>query len=102
MHIPARALLARLGDAGLRAERVSYCARRAGRLRLACTAWSALLGGVDLYDAIRRPEARRFPLTARNRAALAAAVALTPAAALLAAAEVAARRGGTVYVEARA
>ena len=62
----------------------------------------SLPGGPDLYDAIRRPEARRRPLAPRARlATLAAAAALTPAALALTLIEVGLRRGGTVYVEAR-
>ena len=49
-----------------------------------------LPGRPDLYDAIRRPEARRRPLGPRRRAVtLAAGVLLTPAAAAASAAEVA-------------
>ena len=61
-----------------------------------------LPGEPDLYDAIRRPEARSRPLSHRRRAlALAAAAVLFPIAAAATALEVAMRRGGTVYVEAR-
>jgi hypothetical protein len=59
-------------------------------------------GAGDLYDAIRRPEARHEPLGPGRRAAtLAAAAALSPLAAAGVLAEVAARRGGSVYLEAR-
>jgi hypothetical protein len=61
-----------------------------------------LPGHPDLYDAIRRPEARRTALAGPRRlGALAAAVVLLPVAVLGAAVEVALRRGGTVHVEAR-
>lgn len=61
-----------------------------------------LTGGLDLYDAIRRPEARQRPMGPRRRlAALAGAVLLAPGAAVMAGVEVLLRRGGTVYVEAR-
>lgn len=62
----------------------------------------ALPGRPDLYDAIRRPEARSQPLPRRRRTLiLGAAAALLPLAALGAALEISVRRGGTVYVEAR-
>lgn len=102
-HIPARSLLARLAELRIAVERVSHY--RAGQVVFG---WlHGLVGmiggdGPDLYDAIRRPEARRTRMGPRRRlAALGAAVVLLPVAAVLAAAEVAARRGGTVYVEAR-
>lgn len=57
--------------------------------------------GVDLYDAIRRPEARRAPLAPAARAlALALAVVLLPVAAILAVVEAAARQAGTFVLEA--
>jgi len=58
-------------------------------------------GHPDLYDAIRRPEARQAPMSERRRlATLAAAVASLAPAIALACVEVAGGRGGTVYVEA--
>jgi SAM-dependent methyltransferase len=102
VHVPARALLARLRADGLRVERVSHL--RGGQVVFG---WlhglvGRLPGHPDLYDAIRRPQARQRPLGPLRRAAvLAAAVALAPVAALAALAEAAARRGGSVYVEAR-
>ena len=61
-----------------------------------------LPGRPDLYDAIRRPEARSRPMSARRgRSRSRAGALLFPVAALATAAEVAVRRGGTVYVEAR-
>jgi len=57
---------------------------------------------LDLYDAIRRPEARQDRLSAPQRAlALAAGVVLAPVAALGVGVEVATRRSGTIYLEAR-
>jgi hypothetical protein len=57
---------------------------------------------LNLYDALRRPAARSEPQGAgRRQAALAAGVLLAPLALLAAALEVALRRGGTLYVEAR-
>jgi hypothetical protein len=62
----------------------------------------SLPGRPDLYDAIRRDEARRTALTPSRRAAtLAAAALLTPLALAGALAEAVARRGGSIYVEAR-
>jgi len=101
-HIPAAALLDRIRELGLDPERVSHA--RGGQVVFG---WlhglvASLPGHVDLYDAIRRPEARTKRLAPGRRAwALAAAAALSPVAAASAAAEVAARRGGSVYVEAR-
>ncbi len=102
VHVPAPALRRRLADLGLEVERVSYV--RGGQVLFgwAYGLVNALPGSPDLYDAIRIPEARRRPISAGRRAGtLAAAVALAPVAALAAAAEVAMRRGGTVYAQAR-
>lgn len=102
LHLPASALLERLDELGLARERVSFV--RGGQ---SVFGWlhglvGSLPGRPDLYDAVRRPEARSKPLGPGQRAAtLAAACALLPAAALAAALEALARRGGTVYVEAR-
>jgi hypothetical protein len=102
VHIPAPALLARLEDAGLRIERVSYL--RGGQVVFG---WlhgfvGLLPGRPDLYDAIRRPEAQHAPVPpAKRLGALVAGGLLLAPAALAAAAESLARRGGTVYVEAR-
>jgi len=102
VHVPSRALIERLRTLGLEVERISYL--RGGQVVFG---WLHGLVGVlpgrpDLYDAIRRPEARRRPLPGSRRlVVLASAIVLTPLAALAAAAEIAVRRGGTVYVEAR-
>jgi SAM-dependent methyltransferase len=102
VHVPAAALLARLKSLGLAVERVSYL--RGGQIVFG---WlHGLVGGLprhpDLYDAIRRPAARRRVLSGPARAAtLLAAAVLLPLAALAAAVEAARRRGGTTYVEAR-
>jgi SAM-dependent methyltransferase len=101
VHLPARALVERLRELGLRVTRTSHL--RGGQVVFG---WlHGLVGGLpthpDLYDAIRRPEARRASMTPVRRAGtLAAAGALAPVAALGAAAEAAARRGGSIYVEA--
>jgi SAM-dependent methyltransferase len=102
VHVPAGALLARLCSLGLRAERVSHL--RGGQVVFG---WlhglvGALPGHPDLYDAIRRPAAQRRPTAGAGRGRrLAAGTMLLPAAMALAAIEVALRRGGSVYVEAR-
>ncbi|HMI80369.1 MAG TPA: hypothetical protein VK480_01150, partial [Solirubrobacterales bacterium] len=103
VHLGGGALRRRLGELGLRVERVSHW--RGGQVVFG---WvdglvGLLPGHPSLYEAIRRPEARFRPLSRRRRAlTLAAAVLAFPLALLAAAAEVALRRGGTVYVEARA
>lgn len=102
VHVPSPALLARLRQLGMEIERVSYL--RGGQVAFG---WldgftACLPGRPSLYEAIRRPEAREAPLGATRRtAALCAALLLLPLAVLCAAVEVALRRGGTVYVEAR-
>lgn len=102
VHLTGRALQARLRQLGLRVERVSHL--RGGQVVFG---WlhglvGLLPGRPSLYDAIRRPEARSRPLSRRRRAAIVlAAVLLLPVALAATAVEVAARRGGTVYVEAR-
>ena len=103
VHLTSGALRMRLRSLGLRIERVSYL--RGGQVVFG---WldgmvGALPGHPSLYDAIRRPEARFRPLSAGRRlTALLAAVLLLPLALAATAVEVLARRGGTVYVEARA
>jgi Methyltransferase domain len=102
VHLPAAALTERLNSLGLTVTRVSHW--RGGQ---ALFGWlhglvGTLPGRPDLYDAIRRPEARSRPLPGHRRlVALATASVLFPLAALATAVEVALRRGGTVYVEAR-
>ena len=103
VHIGASALRARLQELGMKIERVSFL--RGGQVLFG---WvdgivGLLPGHPSLYDAIRRREARFQPLSAPRRlyALMAGAFAL-PFALIGAAAEVALRRGGSVYVEARA
>jgi SAM-dependent methyltransferase len=102
VHLPARTLAAGLEARGLRIERCSYW--RGGQLLFG---WlhgmvGALPGRTDLYAAIRRSEAQNIPVAGTRRVlALGAAAMMAPAAAILTAGEVAARAGGTVYVEAR-
>lgn len=102
VHVPAAALLDRIRAAGLSVERVSHL--RGGQVTFG---WlhglvGRLPGHPDLYDAIRRAPARQRPMTPAKRAAtLAAALLTVPLAAAATGAETAARRGGSVYVEAR-
>jgi SAM-dependent methyltransferase len=102
VHLPASTLTERLNSLGLTVTRVSHW--RGGQ---ALFGWLHGLVGVlpgqpDLYAAIRRPEARSRPMAGRRRAlTLGAGIVLFPLAALATALEIAARRGGTVYVEAR-
>lgn len=102
VHVPASVLLERIGRADLRVEHVSHL--RGGQVVFGwahgLVGW--LPGHPDLYDAIRRPEARRVALSlARRAGTLAAAAALLPVAAAAAGVEAALHRGGSVYVEAR-
>ena len=102
VHLSARALVQRLQALGLKVERVSSW--RGGQVIFG---WlhgivGMLPGHPDLYEAIRRPEARRRSSTPHGRLlVLAAAAALAPLATIASAAEVALRQGGTVYVECR-
>ena len=101
-HITAAALRARLRADGLEVTRTRQL--RGGQVVFG---WldglvGTLPGRPDLYDAIRRPDARTRALSpARRTATLVAGAALLPLALLATAVEVAARRAGTVYVEAR-
>jgi SAM-dependent methyltransferase len=102
VHLTPTALLSGIGAQGLRVERVSYL--RGGQVAFG---WvhglvGMLPGHPDLYDAIRRGEARQAAQSPGRRLyALAAAAAVLPLALAATAVEVAARRGGTVYIEAR-
>jgi SAM-dependent methyltransferase len=102
VHLPEQALVARLGQLGLRVERVSHW--RGGQIVFG---WlhglvGALPGRPDLYDAIRRAPARRAPMrSAERRYTLLAGVLLLPVALAASAVEVVVGRSGTVYVEAR-
>jgi SAM-dependent methyltransferase len=103
VHLGSGALRARLQSLGLRIERVSYL--RGGQVVFG---WldgivGSLPGTPSLYDAIRRPAARFHPLSGRQRLmTLLAAALVLPLALLASLVEISMRRGGTVYVEARA
>jgi SAM-dependent methyltransferase len=102
VHLSAPPLLSKIEALGLRVERVSYL--RGGQVVFG---WvhglvGKLPGHPDLYDAIRRSEARQDADSQVLRLyALAAAVLALPFALAATAVEVAARSGGTIYVEAR-
>ncbi|HEX5713149.1 MAG TPA: class I SAM-dependent methyltransferase [Solirubrobacterales bacterium] len=102
VHLTEAALRARLQELGLRVERVGYL--RGGQVVFG---WleglvGSLPGRPRLYEAIRRPAARALPLPPACRAAtLLAGALLLPVALAATAVELLARRGGTVYVEAR-
>jgi SAM-dependent methyltransferase len=102
VHLSAPALLAKIEALGLRVERVSYL--RGGQVVFG---WvhgfvGKLPGHPDLYDAIRRSQARRAAQSPALRLyALVSAVIALPFALAATAVEVAARSGGTIYVEAR-
>jgi SAM-dependent methyltransferase len=102
VHLPASALLRRIEDLGLNVTRTSHV--RGGQ---AAFGWvhglvGSLPGTPDLYDAIRRPEARTEPVTPGRRAyGLGAAALLAPVAVTAAGVEAAVRRGGSIYFEAR-
>ena len=83
-------------------EEVSYL--RAGQNVIGWLAGlvGTLPGGLDLYQALRRPEARNREMSrVQQLTSIAAGVLLVPFAILGTAVEVAARRGGNVYVQAR-
>jgi SAM-dependent methyltransferase len=102
VHLSPRALLSKIEEQGLRVERVSYL--RGGQVLFG---WvhglvGMLPGHPDLYDAIRRPEARQAPMSGGKRLyAVGAAAAAMPLALAATVIEVAARSGGSVYVLAR-
>ncbi|MBK5116214.1 MAG: class I SAM-dependent methyltransferase [Thermoleophilia bacterium] len=102
VHLSADSLEDGLRQAGFEIERVSFA--RAGQIVIG---WlhglvGKLPGQPNLYQALRRRQARIAPQSAGKRAyALVAAVALLPFAALAGIAEIIMRRAGTVYIEAR-
>jgi SAM-dependent methyltransferase len=102
VHLPASALQTGVQARGFVIERASYW--RGGQILfgwLHGIVWM-LPGHPNLYSAIRRVEAQDTHIGgARRLAVLLSAAALTPAAGTMAAAEIAAHAGGTVYLEAR-
>jgi SAM-dependent methyltransferase len=102
VHLSTAAIVMRLREAGFSIERVSYT--RGGQIVIGWLAGlvGALPGNLDLYQALRQPAARSVRLSAARRlTALAAGIVLLPVAAVLSLLEIALRRGGTVYIEAR-
>lgn len=102
VHLSKASLERGLVASGFAIERVSDL--RAGQLVIG---WldglvGSLPGGLHLYQALRRPDTQRERLPTHKRViAILAGAILLPAAATAAAAEVIARRAGTVYVEGR-
>lgn len=102
VHLPARTLVEGVRGCCLTVERISFW--RGGQV---VYGWldglvSTLPSHPSLYDAIRQSEARGETLTSRRRmTTLLAGTMLVPVAAALAGAEIAARSGGTIYIEAR-
>lgn len=101
-HLSDRALVSGLEKAGFEVERTSPL--KGGQVLFG---WlhglvRSLPGKLDLYDAIRRPEARSAPMTGSQRlTALALAALMLPVALAGTLAEAVSGHGGTVYVEAR-
>jgi SAM-dependent methyltransferase len=101
-HVPATTLIESLERLDLQVERVSYW--RGGQVLIG---WlhglvRALPGHPSLYDALRRPDARWQQMSSLRRGGiLLTAVLLAPVAAVMSLVELAMRRGGSVYVEAR-
>lgn len=101
-HLNPHALRARLADLGLTVTRTSGL--RGGQVLFG---WlhglvRSLPGHRDLYDAIRRPAAQQERLSGAARVlTLVAGVAVAPLALAGVAVEVATRRSGTIYLEAR-
>jgi SAM-dependent methyltransferase len=102
VHFDAPTLVSGLEELGLRVDRESYL--RGGQVLFG---WvdglvGCLPGHPDLYAAVRRPSARDQTLSPRTRLlALLAALCVSPVALVAAGIELALRRGGTLYVEAR-
>jgi len=102
VHISPQALVSAVEDLGFTVEKVSYL--RGGQVLFG---WlhglvGLLPGHPSLYDAIRRSQAREAAQSPAFRLyTLAAGVVALPVAAVGTAIEVAARSGGTIYVQAR-
>jgi hypothetical protein len=101
VHLAPAQVKAALRASGLRVDGVSHW--RGGQVLFG---WLhglvGLVTGTDLYDVIRRPEARFHPVSWRARLiSLMVAGLLLPVAAMGMAVELVTRRGGSFYVEAR-
>jgi len=102
VHLSTESLTAGLEREGFRVERVSNL--RGGQIAIGwlCGLVGSLPGGLDLYQALRRPDAQMARQSgAKRMLSIAAGVVLFPVALVASAVEVAMRRGGTIYVEAR-
>ena len=102
VHLSTATLCRGLVEEGFRVERIS--AFRGGQIVIGWVAGlvDALPGNLDLYQAVRRPDARIAPMgRLRRTASIVAGVVMLPVAVACSAYEVARRRAGTVYVEAR-
>lgn len=101
-HLSTRSLRRGLRENGFKIERVSFV--RGGQIMIG---WlqglvGLLPGRPDLYQALRREQARGVHQSADKRIlAIAAGVLLFPVAAVAALVEILMRRAGTVYMEAR-
>ena len=103
VHLHPDAIVERLAQQGMTVAAVSHTRGGQGLFGWLHGLVGALPGHLDLYDAIRRPEARQGG-SARWRPVAAAGLALLvlPVAAVGYLVETARRRGGSIYVEARA
>ena len=103
VHLSTATLCRGLVEEGFRVERISSV--RGGQIVIGWVAGlvGALPGGLDLYQARSQARARRMaPMSRLRRAAsIVAGVVMLPLAVACSAYEVARRRAGTVYVEAR-
>jgi hypothetical protein len=102
LHLSAEVLTTRLAALDLRVQRVSHWRGGQGVYGWVHGVVGGLPGGPDLYAAMRRPAAQSAPQSRVHRALTIAAAAIAlPVAATASGVEVALRRGGSVYVEAR-
>jgi SAM-dependent methyltransferase len=102
VHLPASALITGVEARGFQIERRSDWRGGQNLFGWLHGLTRMLPGHPDLYSAIRREGAQDTAIAGRRRAGvLLAASALAPVAGALTGAEIAARAGGTVYVEAR-
>lgn len=102
VHLSTETLTTGLAEDGFEISAVSHL--RPGQIVIGWLTGlvASLPGRLDLYQALRRPEARIEPMSAARRLlSIVAGVVLLPFAAAGALAEVVLRRGGTVYVEAK-
>ncbi|MBK8293948.1 MAG: class I SAM-dependent methyltransferase [Solirubrobacterales bacterium] len=101
VHLTSKSLTTGLEESGFRIGPVS--GTKAGQVVIG---WldglvGKLPGGLDLYQSLRRKSARRIEISPGKRAAaIATGVILFPVALACAVVEIAARRSGSVYVEA--